>query len=67
MLRKQSKFDLKRTRVKKQQKLGTGGQSRRGRKVLEGLEDGASQNMQSSLQMEVTFLTKFYSVIPNIL
>ncbi|PUZ38986.1 hypothetical protein GQ55_9G241200 [Panicum hallii var. hallii] len=67
LLRKQSKFDLKRTRVKKQQKLGTGGQSRRGRKVLEGLEDGASQNMQSSLQMEVMLLTKFYSVIPNIL
>lgn len=33
MLRKQSKIDIKRTRMKKQQKSGNGGQSRRGRKA----------------------------------
>ncbi|PUZ41432.1 hypothetical protein GQ55_9G504700 [Panicum hallii var. hallii] len=41
--------------MKKQQKTGSGGQSRRGRKAKNqnnSLEDGPSENIQSSLQIE---------------
>lgn len=45
MLRKQSKIDIKRTRMKKQQKSGNGGKSRRGRKAKKSIEDSPSENI----------------------